>query len=127
MIEFVGVIRDVKAADIQTTRSRPRGKNICGSDVLIWHKNSDNMQAILNIFRGLAPLANAPEQQFEDTTTTSTDAARPRTTTAVVRRRPTPPLRRRRAATPPPRQPTTPLRCRTHRRPQSSRTPSSEC
>ena len=33
------------------------------------------MQAILNIFRGLAPLADAPEQQFEDTTTTSTLAA----------------------------------------------------
>jgi hypothetical protein len=48
--------------------------------VLIWHKDSKNMQAILNIFRGLAPLADAPEQQFEDTTTTST---LPHTTTTT--------------------------------------------
>ena len=38
------------------------------------------MQAILNIFRGLAPLADAPEQKFEDTTTTST---LPHTTTTT--------------------------------------------
>jgi len=39
---------------------------------LVWHQNSDNMEAILNIFRGLAPLADAPEQEFEGTSTTST-------------------------------------------------------
>ena len=72
MIEFVGVIRDVKAASIRTYQIEATGKIIHRSDVLIWHKNSENMQAILNIFRGLAPLAGAPEQQFEDTTTTST-------------------------------------------------------
>ena len=80
MIEFVGVIRDVKAAAIQTYQIEATGKIIHGSDVLIWHKNSENMQAILNIFRGLAPLADAPEQQFEDTTTTSTI---PHSTTTV--------------------------------------------
>lgn len=72
MIEFVGVVRDVKAAEIRTYQIEATPKTIRGSAVLIWHKNSENMQAILNIFRGLAPLADAPEQKFEDTTTTST-------------------------------------------------------
>ena len=80
MIEFVGVIRDVKASTIRTYQIEATGKIINGSDVLIWHKNSDNMQAILNIFRGTAPLSDAPEQQFEDVTTTSTI---PHTTTTV--------------------------------------------
>ena len=50
-------MRDVKAATIRTYQIEATGKIISGSDVLIWHKNSENMQAILNIFRGLAPLA----------------------------------------------------------------------
>jgi LCP family protein required for cell wall assembly len=80
MIEFVGVLRDVNAATIRTYQIETTGKTIGGAAVLIWHKNSENMLAILNIFRGLAPLADAPEQQFEDTTTTSTI---PHTTTTV--------------------------------------------
>jgi LCP family protein required for cell wall assembly len=72
MIEFVGVIRDVKAETIRTYQIEATGKTISGASVLIWHKNSENMQAILNIFRGLAPLADLPEQQPEETTTTST-------------------------------------------------------
>ena len=79
MIEFVGVVKAVDTADIQTYQIEATPKNVNGNSVLIWHKNSQNMQAILNIFRGLAPLASAPEQQFEDTTTTST---LPHTTTS---------------------------------------------
>ena len=80
MIEFVGVVRKVTASEIRTYQIEATGKKIGGNSVLVWHKDSDNMQAILNIFRGLAPLADAPEQQFEDTTTTST---LPRTSTTV--------------------------------------------
>jgi anionic cell wall polymer biosynthesis LytR-Cps2A-Psr (LCP) family protein len=79
MIEFVGVVKGVDTADIQTYQVEATPKNVNGNSVLIWNKNSENMQAILNIFRGLAPLAEAPEQQFEDTTTTST---LPHTTTS---------------------------------------------
>src|SRR3954471_5846519 len=79
MIEFVGVLRDVDAAKIQTYQIEATPKTVGGNAVLIWHKNSENMQAILNIFRGSAPLAEAPEQQFEETTTTST---LPHTTTS---------------------------------------------
>ncbi len=72
MIEFVGVVKKVDPANIRTYQIEATGKIIQGNDVLIWHKNSKNMQAILDIFRGVAPLADAPEQQFEPTTTTST-------------------------------------------------------
>src|SRR3954454_3497285 len=79
MIQFMGVVKDVDTADIQNYQIEASPKNVGGNAVLIWHKNSENMQAILNIFRGSAPLAEAPEQRFEDTTTTST---LPHTTTS---------------------------------------------
>jgi LCP family protein required for cell wall assembly len=72
MIQFVGVVRKVTASEIRTYQVEATGKIVGGADVLIWHKDSKNMLAILDIFKGLAPLADAPEQQFEDTTTTST-------------------------------------------------------
>ena len=84
MIEFVGVVRKVTASAIRTYQVEATGKNISGNAVLVWHKNSENMQAILNIFRGLAPLADAPEQAFETTTTSST-LPRPGATTTTVK------------------------------------------
>ena len=96
MIEFVGVIKKVTPSGIRNYQIEATGKTINGNAVLIWHKDSENMQAILNIFRGLAPLADAPEQKFEDTTTTST---LPHTTTVestgssvAMYDSPTPPL-----------------------------------
>ena len=62
MIEFVGVVRKVTASEIRTYQIEATGKKISGNSVLVWHKDSENMQAILNIFRGIAPLADAPEQ-----------------------------------------------------------------
>jgi LCP family protein required for cell wall assembly len=81
MIEFVGVVRKVTASAIRTYQIEATGKIISGSDVLIWHKDSKNMQAILDIFRGTAPLAEAPEQEFETTTSTS---SLPHTTTSAA-------------------------------------------
>ena len=72
MIEFVGVVRKVTASAIRTYQIEATGKTISGSAVLIWHKDSPEMQAILNIFRGKAPLADAPGQQVEPAATTST-------------------------------------------------------
>ncbi len=83
MIEFVGVVRKVTASAIRTYQVEATGKTISGNAVLVWHKNSENMQAILNIFRGLAPLADAPEQAFETTTTSSTLPHLGATTTTV--------------------------------------------
>jgi LCP family protein required for cell wall assembly len=81
MIEFVGVVKKVDAANIRTYQIEATGRNVQGNAVLIWHKDSKNMKAILDIFRGLAPLADAPEQAFEPTTTTAT---LPHTTTSVA-------------------------------------------
>jgi LCP family protein required for cell wall assembly len=80
MIEFVGVIRHVTPSGIRTYQIEATPKNISGNAVLIWHKNSQNMQAVLDLFRGVAPLSDAPEQVFESTPTTSTI---PHTTTTV--------------------------------------------
>jgi LCP family protein required for cell wall assembly len=80
MIEFVGVVRKVTASEIRTYQIEATPAKKSGASVLVWNKKSENMLAILNIFRGLAPLADAPEQQFEDTTTTS---SLPHTTTTV--------------------------------------------
>ena len=84
MIEFVGVVRKVTPSSIRTYQIEATGKNVSGAAVLIWHKDSKNMQAILDIFRGLAPLASAPDQQFEaapaDTAAASTTAAKSTTT-----------------------------------------------
>lgn len=85
MIEFVGVVRKVTPSGIRTYQIEATGKIVSGADVLIWHKDSKNMQAILDIFRGKAPLASAPDQQFETSvanTTTTTTAASKTTTTA---------------------------------------------
>ena len=82
MIAFVGVVRKVTPAAIRTYQIEATGKMISGADVLIWHKDSKNMQAILDIFRGVAPLADAPVQSF-DTAGNSTTAANATTTTSA--------------------------------------------
>ena len=56
MIEFVGAISDVSRADIHNYQIEAKGTIIAGSDVLVWNKESASNTAILNIFRGLAPL-----------------------------------------------------------------------
>jgi LCP family protein required for cell wall assembly len=89
MIEFVGVVRKVTASAIRTYQIEATGRIISGSDVLIWHKDSKNMQAILDIFRGKAPLADAPDQQFETTTTSTLPHAT--TTAATAGTSPVPP------------------------------------
>jgi LCP family protein required for cell wall assembly len=57
MIEFVGTISTIAPADVRGYEIEATGKIIANSDVLIWHKDSANMQAILDIFRGKAPLS----------------------------------------------------------------------
>ncbi len=69
MIQFVGVVRSVTPSSIRTYQIEATGRNIGGADVLIANKKSTNMIAILDIFRGKAPMAAAPEQIFETTTT----------------------------------------------------------
>jgi LCP family protein required for cell wall assembly len=82
MIQFVGVVRDVQPASIRTYQIEATGRRVSGADVLIANKNSKNMKAILDIFRGKAPMAAAPEQVF-DTTTTQPPSG-PTSSTTVV-------------------------------------------
>lgn len=77
MLEFVGVLRDFQPGGIATYQIEAKGAKVGGASVLLPQIKGDNMQAILRIFKGEAPLAGAPEQVFE-TTTTSTP---PTTTT----------------------------------------------
>ena len=57
MIEFVGAISDVGRADIHNYQIEAKGSLVAGSAVLVWNKDSVSNTAILNIFRGLAPLS----------------------------------------------------------------------
>ncbi len=83
MLEFVGVLRNFEPGGIATYQIEATGANVGGNSVLIPKINGDNMQAILAIFKGEAPLAGAPVQVFDTTTTAAptTTVSGPTTTT----------------------------------------------
>jgi LCP family protein required for cell wall assembly len=81
MLKFAGVMHDVQPKGIQTYQIEVGRLIVSGNDVLEPHIKGDNMQAILAIFQGKAPLAGAPTQVF-DTTTTSTRVSTTTTTIA---------------------------------------------
>ncbi len=68
MLEFAGVMANVDPAQLTTYQIEARGDTIQGQSVLVPRIDGDNMQAILQIFRGFATLADGPEQVFEDDT-----------------------------------------------------------
>jgi LCP family protein required for cell wall assembly len=74
MLEFAGVLRDVQAAGIASYQIDAVGQTINGNAVLQPITNSDNMKAILKVFRGQAQLAEAPVQVLDSTTTLPPDA-----------------------------------------------------
>jgi LCP family protein required for cell wall assembly len=69
MLEFFGVLRDFDPGTISTYQIEATPQNISGNAVLVPQLEGKNMQSILRIFQGIAPLASAPEQVFETTTT----------------------------------------------------------
>lgn len=71
MLEFAGVLKDIDPAGIRTYQIEASRLIVSGNDVLEPKVKGENMLSILAIFRGEAPLAGAPEQQFETTTTSS--------------------------------------------------------
>lgn len=81
MMEFAGVMNDVDPASILTYQVEATGRSINGASVLIPNIESENMQAVLALFRGETSLADAPVQVIEETTTA---APRGSTTTAPV-------------------------------------------
>jgi LCP family protein required for cell wall assembly len=92
MLEFFGVLRDFDPGSISTYQIEATPQNISGNAVLVPRLDGENMQSILHIFQGIAPLASAPEQVFETTTTTTgpgdtddtTDPTSDSTTTVVT-------------------------------------------
>jgi LCP family protein required for cell wall assembly len=68
LMEFAGVLRDVKPDDIPSYQIEAVGRTIGGAQVLEPRIGGDNMQAVLAMFRGDTSLADAPVQSFEPTT-----------------------------------------------------------
>lgn len=68
MLEFAGVMNDVDPGSILTYQVEATGRTIGGAAVLIPNVDSENMQAVLRIFRGQTSLADAVAQVFEPTT-----------------------------------------------------------
>ena len=85
MLEFVGVLRHVDPNGIGTYQIEVEPRMIAGNAVLKPKIDGDNMQAILRIFKGEAPLVGAPDQSFETTTTSTTSPV----TTTTSRNSPT--------------------------------------
>jgi LCP family protein required for cell wall assembly len=73
MLEWAGVIADIEPDSIRTYQVQADRRIIGGNDVLV-PQDSDEMDAILRIFRGEATMAGAPQQAL-DTTTAETDAS----------------------------------------------------
>lgn len=71
MMRFAGVMRDVDPKGISTYQIEAKPMVVSGNAVLEPRVKGDNMQAILSIFQGKAPLAGAPSQVFETTTSTT--------------------------------------------------------
>lgn len=70
MIEFAGVPNDVDPDTILTYQIEATPRNVNGNAVLIPNTESENMQAVLALFRGETSLGDAPVQVFEQTPTT---------------------------------------------------------
>jgi LCP family protein required for cell wall assembly len=91
LMEFAGVLRDVKPDNIPSYQIEAVGRTIGGAAVLEPRIDGENMQAVLAMFRGDTSLADAPVQSFEPTTpaptrteaSTATGATVPPTTPAA--------------------------------------------
>ncbi len=83
MLEFAGVLKNLDPSSVQTYQIEAVGRIIQENSVLEPRIASNNMQAILAIFKGQAQLAGAPEQIFLPTpdtgsaTTTTTPSEPP--------------------------------------------------
>jgi len=77
MLEFAGVIQDLDPAKLQSYQIEASAGVRSGNSVLIPHVGGDNMKAVLDIFRGKAPLSTA--SNAEVTTTAGSAAAAPTT------------------------------------------------
>ncbi|MEO5724186.1 MAG: LCP family protein [Ilumatobacteraceae bacterium] len=88
MLQFVGVLHDVQPSGIPTYQIEVTRLLLPGNDVLQAHIDGSRMKAILDIFRGRTPLAQAPDQVAAAATvgsaTTGSPAVGLRATTSTV-------------------------------------------
>ena len=56
LIELLGAARNVTPRDIRGYQIKATGRIIAGSDVLVWNKDSPEVQATLDVFRGAVPM-----------------------------------------------------------------------
>ena len=64
ILEFANAIQAIDPAAIATYRIASRSRNVGGASMQEPQIEGDNMQAILQVFRGQATLASAPDQAF---------------------------------------------------------------
>jgi LCP family protein required for cell wall assembly len=67
MLQFAGVIRGLDENNLRSYQIEVKRETRSGSDVLIPKMTSNNMQAVLAVFRGRAPLLEAPKQAGQST------------------------------------------------------------
>lgn len=85
MLRFANLLRSIPPASIHTYQVQGKGTTISGNDVILPQINGENMTAILDIFRGTAPLAGAPEQVDDTTTSSATTSTPPTLATTTTR------------------------------------------
>ncbi len=83
MLEFANALRNFDADQVATYRIESQNADRGGASVELPRIKGENMQAILQIFRGEATLATAPEQAADVTSTVPADDETPTATTAV--------------------------------------------
>lgn len=65
MMQFAGVLKDIDPGSIQQYQIEATGIMVSGNSVLDPQLDSPNMQAVLAIFRGTAPLAGGSDQPVD--------------------------------------------------------------
>lgn len=83
ILEFAGVIRDLDPEQIRTYQIEADSAKISGNDVLLWKNDSPTMLAILDIFRGKAPMAAPTDSVAQSPTTVAAPAPAPVAGTAA--------------------------------------------
>jgi LCP family protein required for cell wall assembly len=84
ILEFSGVLQRSDPANITTYQIEARGTTIQGNSVLEPRLGGDNMQAVLQLFRGEVTLAERPEQIIDLVTGESDDTTAPVTTVPLI-------------------------------------------
>lgn len=74
MLSVVGLLKDIDPMDIQQYQIEATATLVSGNFVLAPQIDSPNMQAVLAVFRGTAPLSGSPDQPIATTTPSSNSA-----------------------------------------------------